>query len=267
MAATDLQLFRDEQAHPLVLLRACLRLFGAEVLEWEPTVVKRSIEDATEATVSRVNFVKILAALTVANRDNFWLEWETFHFLSQALNNNLPSAGAIQDQSVGQMMVAVDIAASIRKELGTLSEVPEFSDEVRRYIAAQLSEAGIWFVPEPLTFVNPLISGLTQVCGECDNEEEPQVDGLCSYCTDRYDADSLLKLEPDEELSKKYDGSKVRVIEKFKTLPVQKRLMDYLTKPATVLRETQADICTAKIVTGLEYMMHRRAQLSRQEAV
>lgn len=265
MAETDLRLFRDEQAHPLVLLRTCLKLFGQEVLEWEPMVIKRAIEDRSESNISRVNFVKVLAALTVANRDNFWEEWETFHFLSQALNNNIPSAAAIQNQSIGQIMAAVDIANSIRQELGPLSATPEFGDEVRRYVAAQLAEAGIWFVPEPLTFVNPLISGLTQVCGECGNEEEPQVDGLCSYCTNRYDADSLMKLEPDEDLRKRYDGSKVKVVEKFKTLPVQRRLMDYLTKPSTVLQETQVDICTAKIATGLEYMMHRRSQLAQQE--
>jgi hypothetical protein len=266
MAATDLRLFRDEQTHPLILLRTCLKLFGPEVLEWEPVVIRRAIEDRAESNISRVNFVKVLAALTVANRDNFWLEWETFHFISQALNNNIPSAGAMQDQSIGQLMVAVDIANSIRAELGPLSEVPEFSDEVKRYIAAQLSESGIWFAPEPLTFVNPLIAGVTQICDECGNEEEPQPDGLCSFCTARYDTDSLLKMEPDEELRKRYDGSRVRVVEKFKTLPVQKRLMDYLTKPTTVLRETQADICTAKIVTGLEYMMRRRSQLKKQEA-
>ena len=74
-----------------------------------------------------------------------------------------------------------------------------------------------------------------------------------------------MKLEPDEQLQSRHDGAKVRTYEKFKTYPVQVRLMDYLTKPDTVLQETQADICTAKIVTGLEYMMHRRAQLAQQE--
>jgi hypothetical protein len=264
MAETDFRLFRDEQAHPVILLRTCLSLFGVEVMEWEPTIIKRSIEDRSGSSIARVNLLKILAALTVANRDNFWGEWETFHFISQALNNNSPSASVVQNQSVGQLMVAVDIANSIRDELGALSGRPQFSEDVKRYIAAQLAEEGIWFVPEPLTFVNPLISGVTQICGECGNEEEPQLDGLCSYCTNRYSADSLLKLEPDEELQKRYDGSRVRVVEKFKTLPVQTRLMDYLTKPDTVLQETQADICTAKIITGLEYMMHRRAQLVQQ---
>jgi hypothetical protein len=118
-------------------------------------------------------------------------------------------------------------------------------------MAAQLHESGIWYVPEPLEFLNPLISKTTQVCGECGNEEEPKEDGLCSYCTDRYNTDSLLKMEPDEELRKKFDGSKVKVVVKLPTAGVQKSLVKALSVGGHVLKETADDICASKLLEAI----------------
>jgi len=261
MEVTDLQTFKDEKVHPLVLLRTYLRLFGPAALEWEPFVVKRSVEDRLKINISRVNYLKLLAAITVANHDNFWNSWETFHAVSQALAGKIPSVSHIDNQSVSDFMMAVDSANAIRQDLGSLGDLPDFSEEVRRYMAAQLHESGIWYVPEPLEFLNPLISKVTQICGECGNEEEPKEDGLCSYCTDRYNTDSLLKFEPDDELKKKFNGSKVKVVTKIPTAGVQKSLLRALSKGGEVLEETADDICAAKILDGFRDLEGYRNQL------
>lgn len=247
MEATELRVFRDEQAHPLRILRSYLRLFGAQALEWDPFVVKRAVEDQIKANMPRVVLFKLLAAISVANHDQFWASWETFHTVSQALVGKIPSVSHIDNQSVSDLMLAVDAANRIRLDLGTIGDIPEFSEEVRRYMAAQLHESGIWYVPEPLEFLNPLISKVTQVCGECGNEEEPKEDGLCSYCTDRYNTDSLLKMEPDAGLKKKFDGSKVKLIAKLPTAGVQKSFLKLLSNQKTSLKETADDICALSL--------------------
>jgi hypothetical protein len=203
----------------------------------------------------------LLAAITVANHDNFWNSWETFHAVSQALAGKIPSVSHIDNQSVSDFMMAVDSANAIRQDLGSLGDLPDFSEEVRRYMAAQLHESGIWYVPEPLEFLNPLISKVTQICGECGNEEEPKEDGLCSYCTDRYNTDSLLKFEPDDDLKKKFNGSKVKVVTKLPTAGVQKSLLRALSEGGEVLRETADDICAAKILDGLRDLEEYRTQI------
>jgi hypothetical protein len=162
------------------------------------------------------------------------------------------------------MMVAVDIANEIRRDLGPLTSVPEFGERVARYIAAQARESGIWYLPAPLGFANQYAAGFMQECLRCSNEEEEQDDGLCSYCTDRYRVDSLQKMEPDERLAKKFDSSKVRPFILYPYEDVSRRLTDALTKKDATLGETPEDVCAARLLTGLEYMSHRRAQLRQQ---
>ena len=139
------ELFTGEQTHPIRLLRELSLKYGYEWMEWAPSVLRTTIEeDYDGVSIARVNLSKALAAGAVAARDEFWQDWETFHFLCQALNNNIPSHEELQEHTVGQMMVAVDIATRIRKSLGDLSHVPEFSEQVARYIAAQALNQGVW---------------------------------------------------------------------------------------------------------------------------
>jgi len=255
-----MSIFKNEDTHPLSLLRKYLELFGVEALEWEPTVIRKAIEDSTGTSVAKINLNKLFAAISVANRDSFWRDWESFHFLSQCLNNNLPSLGQVQNQTIGQLMVAVDIANSIREDLQTLTETPSFSEEVARYVAAQALESGIWFLPPPLDFANKYACGDSQECRDCGNIEELQVDGLCSYCVDRYDTSSLLSFSPDPDRVSKGQGTNVVSFKKHPTAKVEKRLSEALTKDIT-LKETQVDICVAKLMVGIEYLRDKRKTL------
>jgi hypothetical protein len=261
MAGTE---FKVQSSHPLTLLRSYIQTFGSEALEWEPFVVKTALERRLPFSLPRINYLKLLAAISVANHDQFWSSWETFHAVSQALAGKIPSVSHIDNQSVSDLMIAVDAANRIRADLSSLGDVPPFSEEVMRYMAAQLHESGIWYVPEPLEFLNPLISGVTQVCGECGNHEQPKEDGLCSYCTDRYNTDSLLKMEPDDELKKKFNGSKVKVTVKFPTAGVQKALVRALSQGGQVLRETEDDICAARVLEGIRDLHQYTAELTTQ---
>jgi hypothetical protein len=265
MAGIDGKVFTDAGTHPLILLREYLGFYGPSALDWEPFVVKRSLDEQLRENISRISLLKLLAAITVANHDNFWSSWEAFHTISQALAGKIPSVSHIDNQSISDLLLSVDSALAIRKDLGSASDLPDFSEEVCRYMAAQLHESGIWYVPAPLDFLNPLVSGETQVCGLCKNEETPKEDGLCSYCTDRYNTESLLKLEPDEELRKTFDGSKVKIVVKFPTEGVRAALRRAQTAGGSVLKETADDICAAKILEGLRDLDSYRAQITAEK--
>lgn len=256
--------FKDEQTHPLVLLRKYLSMFGLDALEWEPEVIKRSVEDETGSSIARVNFIKLMSAISVANHDAFWKDWQSFHFLCQGLNNLIPSAAVMHSHSVGQMMTAVDIANTIREDLGSITNTPSFTESVARYVAAQALEEGVWYLPEPLEFANKYCAGFMQKCERCENIEEEQEDGLCSYCTDRYNCDGLQKLDPCRDLKKVFDSTKVKPFTLYPYAGVSRRLTEALTKKDVVLGETQDDICASKLLTGLEYMSYRRSQLRKQ---
>lgn len=231
-------------------------------MEWAPSVLRTTIEeDYDGVSIARVNLSKALAAGAVAARDEFWQDWETFHFLCQALNNNIPSHEELQEHTVGQMMVAVDIATRIRKSLGDLSHVPEFSEQVARYIAAQALNQGVWYLPAPLEFAGKYAAKRWYKCKDCGSEGEVVFeDELCDTCVDRYNTDSLKDWTPCKHLKKKGRGQNIIIFEKNPTARVKARFEKKITFPNTMLQETQEDICAARLLVAVQYMSHRRTQ-------
>lgn len=232
-------------------------------MEWPPSVLKQTVEADFKVNIARVNIAKALAAAAVATRDEFWQNWETFHFLCQALNNNIPDHESLQEHSVGQLMVAVDIATQIRKELGDLSHLPEFSEEVARYVAAQALYQGVWYLPSPLEFAAKYAAKRTYKCRDCGSEGEVIFDdGLCDTCVDRFDTDNLRDWKPNDQMLKRGWGKNLEIFEKNPTDKVKARLDKVLISPSTTLQENKTDICTAKLLVALRYMSARRQAAS-----
>jgi hypothetical protein len=262
----DIQaLLRDEQAHPITLLRVVLKKYGPEAMDWDPEVFKPTLEADFRSSIARINLAKLWAAVAIANRDKFWTDWQSFHFLAQALNNNIPVADHVQDLSVGQMMVAVDIANRVRKELGGLRPIPAFSEEVARFIAAQALASGVWYLPEPLEFANAYACGETFHCKDCGHEDDsPFEDGFCPICVDQFNTDSLADFKPDAARVAKGFGKNVEVKTKHPTEAVRKRLYEAQTSQKDILQENMVDVCTARLLVALNYLDYRRTQLTQQ---
>jgi len=259
------ELLTDEQAHPIALLRFLTKTYGSGWMEWPPSALKQTIRKDFKVAIARVNVAKALAAAAVATRDEFWQDWETFHFLCQALNNNIPTHEELTEHTVGQMMVAVDMAHQIRKELKDLSHEPTFSEEVARYIAAQALFQSIWYLPTPLGFAAPFAAKRWYKCKDCGNEAEVLFDdGLCDSCIERFDTTELGSWKPNPALIKKGWGKNIKITEKNPTEPVRKRLEKVLQSPKTVLHENRTDVCVAKLLVALNYMAHRRDQLKER---
>lgn len=250
---------KDESIHTIQIVKTLLKKYGPECLEWEPFVIKKTMFD--DFAAAKLNVYKAIAGLSLIENDRFWSDWNTFHFVAQALNNIEPSASTIQEMSIGQLMVAVDTANALREELGSLSFVPVFSEEVAKFIASQALNQGVWFLPAPLHFASPYASKTVLLCKDCGNEEYfvDEEDEVCPVCTGKYDATSLSSFSHNEDRVKLGFGKNTTITTKYPTANVQRILHSLLTTTETKLDENNQDhVCAAKIYTAVTYMMKRR---------
>lgn len=258
-------LLTDEQSHPLTLFRVLTENYRHEWMEWPPSVLRTTLLKDFGVSVSRVNLNKALAVAAIATRNEFWTSWETFHFLCQALNNNIPDPGLLQEHTVGQMMAAVDIASQLRKELKDLAgETPEFSEEVARYVAAQALHQGVWYLPPPLDFSARYAAKKWYRCKDCGQEGEVLFDdGICDVCVERFDTSSLGGWEPNPHLWKRGLGKNIEIFEKNPTDKVKDRLEKALHSNV-ILKESSEDVCAARLLIALQYMSFRQNQFKEQ---
>lgn len=259
-------LLKDEQAHPLILFIIMTQLFDVDWLTWTPSVLRKSIERTRSINPAKINIHKAMASAAVAKQESFWTEWEHFHFLTQALNNNVPDPQTHHPLTVAQMLSAATIAAEIRKSLKELTYVPEFSEEVLRYIAAQALNQNIWFLPAPLDAANKYTSGLRYKCNDCGNDDELVFDDkLCSVCIDRFNTESLGAWEPDAQLIAKGRGKNTTIYERNPISKVKARLEQWRLRPTSItLGENRVDVCVARLIVALNYVNYRNSQLGEQ---
>ena len=267
MATPLLELLEDEQAHPLALFAALSRRFGMGWVEWSASTLRTSLERiliGSGKELADINLFKSLATAAIANSDGFWHDWPTFHFLCNPLNNNTPNPAAHQELTVAQMMVAVDIAVSLRHLLKKVHQNPTFSEEVARFVAAQALSQGVWYLPGVLAFASPYAEGRSYKCRDCGNVAEVVFDdATCDVCTERWDATTLGSWKPNPDLVKKW-GRNLRFFSKNPSDDVAARLEQVLRNNNIVLREGQRDRCVAHLLVALQYVGYRREQYRLQ---
>lgn len=147
---TAANLFRNPEAHPLALDLALLTRYGVAWLGWEPETLEATLPgDFHVQNVSDVALTKINACKTLHLVDSFWERWEVFVWCTMALNGIFPDAQMMQVPTVGQVLVAVDIANRIRED------VP-WAEEVRLFIETVLRHDGVLVPLPPIGFVRPV---------------------------------------------------------------------------------------------------------------
>ncbi len=251
------KLLADATASPLALSRALTAHFGIDWFAWTYDALQMTLERELNVAVPATTMSKVMASLAVCTTDAFWLQWEHFHFLVQALNGDVPDFKNHRELSVAQMMRAVTLAEQFRADLGKLSYTPQFSDEVARYVAAQALAEAVWYLPPPLDFAARYASGLRYHCNDCGYESEVMFDdGLCDRCVNRFDTSRLGAWVPDPARLAKGWGSNIRYLEKNPTAPVARRLAEVQASPGRTLQENQVDVCVGKLLGALLYAKH-----------
>lgn len=139
------QLVANPEAHPLVLNVLMLKTYGPEYLLWSMPAVERGLEAFGDA--HDVNVAKLMAAQLCHTTDGPWKRWEQFTVVASAFTDILPDFEVMQVLDPIQISIAVGI-------MNTLEDRPDWSEEVRLYIATSYSYHQVMLPTPPITFVS-----------------------------------------------------------------------------------------------------------------
>lgn len=145
---TSSNFWRHPDAHPLALDLFMLRKYGPDWLGWEAETMRVLIpEDFHTPSVSELNIAKLQACKTLHLVDTFWKQWEVFVACLGPLNSEFPDFTTMPAPSVGQVLVACDVAERIRADV-------EWSEEMKAYIATVYRYDGIFLPLPPADFIH-----------------------------------------------------------------------------------------------------------------
>ncbi len=163
-AVTMANLFRHAEAHPIILDLVLVQKYGADWLDWEPETIESAIvHDFAAGTVSDLNLAKINACKALHLVDTFWKRWEVFTWCAMPLNGLFPDFRHQQVPTVGQMLVAVDIANRIREDVA-------WSGELEAFMKTVYQHDGVLAPLPPADFFTLCGHGHEAICHELDEK-------------------------------------------------------------------------------------------------
>lgn len=248
--------FQREDSHAVALGVACHRLLGDGWQTYEPRTVYEELDRLGYGVPPEVNATKINAFRVAQNTIMPWMDHETFEKTVLGLDGNLVSFELREPPNVAQLMVGVDALRAIQS-------VP-FADEVKRYIAACAKHDELDYLPDPLTFVMPLLCPPMYRCLECGSVDEDDLeDGQCDVCVGRYE-DGTNNGRPEEGLEGR--GTQIERFMPFDYAPIADlfRKTSRISIDHVQLGETNVELQVAKLLSYNEYRAERAAQMNAQ---
>lgn len=252
-------LFTHQDSHPVVLDFALLKAFGVQWYGWDITTIWQEIQRVFQSQISEHARAKVNCLKTLHISPLPWQEWQVFEKIVQGLNNNIPRWDHMQAPALEELYVAIDMLDHIRKA--------EFSHEVKAYMAAAVLHENVTFVPAPLDFIQLEVSQPHYHCRDCGNEDSALFhDGYCDTCTQRFDPEQGLSMQPKPGLVAAGRGKNLRLVLRFDPAQVQERWAQVHDKPSkdVDLEENEIDIQVAKLLIARDLMNVRRKQLADQ---
>jgi hypothetical protein len=155
-AVSRKNLFVHYDTHPLVFDIVLLQRYQEDWLAWEPeTLWQEIMADFRVPSISDHSRSKIQAVRTLHINEWFWTKWEVCGWITQVLNYNLPDWQVLQQPTLSQLMVGVEIASFVRGD-------EQFVEDVPRFMAASLIGDDVFYAPPPLLFCQPEINRLLE---------------------------------------------------------------------------------------------------------
>jgi len=253
-------LFTHPDAHPVSLDFAMLKAFGSEWFSWQAETIWDEIQDEFKSQISELTKQKIRALQSCHVSLLPWTAWQVFEKVAHAFNGTLPNFSIMQRLDLEELFGAVDMIPFIRKE--------KYSDEVKLYMAATVLEEDVFFVPEPLNFIQMEVSQPHYHCNDCGNEESALFhDGFCSACTQRMHPSQGLTLEPRQELVNQGLGRNTTIVPRYDHIQVMKRWEEVKALPFSEFKMDEnrmEDVQVRQLLLARDYMNIRRKQLAEQ---
>jgi hypothetical protein len=142
----------SEGVSAIALVMALRNLYGIECLYWEPETTWLTL-DKDQITTSVCTREKIQAGLSVIKNPAFFWDNLVFQRTTQAFNDVVYDAEALQECQPAHMAWAVYEAALLRGIDPDTAETPEIDEDVQQYIAVCLYRAGFVYPPTILQVV------------------------------------------------------------------------------------------------------------------
>jgi len=142
--------FRDKGTFGTTLLIAVIDAYGTECIEWDPEALRKEILDDYQVDLSASTMDRIMAAMSVLASDMFFVSLEAFNNTCEALNFGPVDGDRFIPCELDDIMWG---CTEVRLLLGSQEyDEADWSHDVRRYTAAQLSMEGVTKAPDILTF-------------------------------------------------------------------------------------------------------------------
>ena len=121
------QVFEDVKAPAVVLLSITIKKYGAECLEWDPTLLKAELQRDFACELTDLQSDKLQAAITVLTSSVYESHIAVFETINYAFNHQLDNLDELNPLEAEELIIGLTEAYIIR------SEAIEFSAEVRVY--------------------------------------------------------------------------------------------------------------------------------------
>lgn len=167
-------IWKDPEAHPVVLALRLLDRYGQEYLEWDPEVLRLTL-DREGIKLSNAIWTKILAARVVISSPSPWRQWEVFHWVSRGLGGLSPNFYFLEEPELGHLMLGIDV-------MRLFDPQRVISTEVDKFVAAVLKNEGCCFAPPPLDFAQRELESPKLDCEHCGAQHRDDADTKCVTC-------------------------------------------------------------------------------------
>ena len=138
------QVLENEKSAPELILRAMVKEFGHEWVNWQPEPLSAEIRDQLGIEIPPVNKDKIMALKLCIKTTVPWQDWHPFTMCVLAFNDVSIDAKIAQEVAFTHLAYGVEVLTALQPE-------NEYHIDIQSMIAALLMSNGIcWVPPEPL---------------------------------------------------------------------------------------------------------------------
>ena len=182
----------DQSAlHLLTLDVLCLRELGPEFIGYEPETLFREMS-LRHGSIGRVTSERLLACQVLHANAVYWTDWEAFEKITASISGEVAIFSYSQPPEPEEAAISLTTAAQFNSI--------EYSEEVKRYIAACCLHDGLFYLEGPLEMSMPYTSEYID-SREIDVNIPMVRDILAKTSSQIEDADSVEEVQVNKVLS------------------------------------------------------------------
>lgn len=171
---TPQNIWRHPNASPAALTLLLLDRYGEEYVEWDPQVLRTTLE-REGTSMSNSVWTKILAARCALGSPSPWKQWEVFHYTCLGLSGDSPNFVFMEEPEIGHLLAGMEFMDLIDPER-------EPQEEIDKFVAAAFKLDGIIYIPPPLDFAQAELENQQLRCLNCQALMRDDNDQRCVTC-------------------------------------------------------------------------------------